>query len=152
MLRFEHDLTQQPPFLRYPFYVFSAPKSATIILYFGTTLDCCPGEKMSYSLQIDDQASETQDLLTTTPAGVAAAREHGWPTAEGWFEAASDNVWVKRHEVAVDTMRPGAHELKIALNHSNLLIEKIVVDLGKVAPSCLGPPPSFFVRSSSGSD
>lgn len=148
MLRFERDLSRDPSFLRYPFYTFSEPESATIILYFGTTLDCCPGETMSYTIQIDDRASETHKLLTTTPSGVAAAREHGWPTAEGWFEAASDNVWIRRHGILAEEMRPGAHELKIALNHSNLLLEKIVVDLGKVAPSCLGPPPSFLLGPS----
>lgn len=138
------------PFLRYPIYIFSSsPPTRTpipLILYFGTTLNLSPSssrETLQYDIQIDTHPIITHDLYAISPSSIENSVNEGWPAADGWFEAAKDNVWVKKHEVSRDVLTQGRHEIKIRLRKSNMLLEKIVVDLGGVRESLLGPPESF---------
>ncbi|KAH6885221.1 hypothetical protein B0T10DRAFT_91235 [Thelonectria olida] len=128
------------PFLEYPFYLFSETSKGSIVLYFSTTLDFSPEDTMTYDLQLDEVSGTTHPLQKTTPESLKNAADLGWASADGWFEAASDNVWVRKHEFAGHNLNPGAHTLRVKLKHSNMVLEKIVIDCGGVFPSYLGPP------------
>lgn len=123
------------PFLEYPFYIFTSTTSSTITMYFNMTLDIDPADPMTYDLGIDHQPAETHTLISKS-------KEKKKLPAEGWLEAVMDCVWKRDH---IATLSPGAHTIWVRLNHSNLLLEKIVVDLGGVKESYLGPPSSFFI-------
>ncbi|EXL90452.1 hypothetical protein NOF04DRAFT_20618 [Fusarium oxysporum II5] len=125
------------PFIHYPFYLFSETSNATLVLYFGTTLDLSSDDMLAYDVGIDEEQSQSYPLQKRTPESEKNAADKGWASADGWFFAASDNVWVREHAV---TLGPGAHSLHIKLRHANMLLEKIVVDCGGVAKSYLGPP------------
>ncbi|GAB1740033.1 hypothetical protein NU219Hw_g4955t1 [Hortaea werneckii] len=135
------------PFLFYPFYTFSTKSSAVLTLYFGMTLALAPDEVPTYDLSIDDEAVSTHPLYTVSPAAIAKSKEDGWPAADGWFNAACDNVWVDRHPIAQSECSPGHHEIKVRLRHSNILLEKIAIELEPLGESYLGPPPSHYIPS-----
>jgi len=66
----------------------------------------------------------------------------------GWGFAVADSVWgrtgnytTSRHNVG----QPGAYTLRIWALLPSVIVQKIVVDLGGVRPSYLGPPESFLV-------
>ncbi|KAI7093620.1 glycoside hydrolase family 115 protein [Hortaea werneckii] len=132
-------------YLCYPFYTFSTTSSTKLNLYFGMTLALAPDEVPAYDLSIDDEALSTHPLYTVSTAAIAKSKEDGWPAADGWFNAACDNVWVRRHLIEQSLLTPGNHEVKIRLRHSNILLEKIVIELEPLGGSYLGPPPSYYI-------
>ncbi|KXS96302.1 hypothetical protein AC578_7476 [Pseudocercospora eumusae] len=136
-----HDL----PFLSYPFYIFSAIKEATLIIYFGTTLILSPEATLRYDIQIDNRPMTTHDLYTISAEAIQKSKDEGWPAADGWFESAADNIWINRHVISGNLLTPGQHWLKIGLRHSNMLLEKMVLDFGGVRESYIGPPASYLV-------
>ncbi|KAJ5645604.1 hypothetical protein N7507_011615 [Penicillium longicatenatum] len=124
------------PFLEYPIYTFSAQELTNITLYFNMTLDLDPNDKMSYDVGIDNQPS-TSHTLVRESTGKAKL------PAEGWLDAVMDCVWKKTHHIGF--LDAGVHKIRVRLKHPNLLLEKIVLDLGGVKESYLGPPSSYFV-------
>ncbi|KAJ5953484.1 hypothetical protein N7454_000380 [Penicillium verhagenii] len=124
------------PFLEYPFYVFTLCEMPTVTLYFNMTLDLDPDHKMLYDIKINDQHSASHILVGESTG------ETKLP-AEGWSDAVMDCVWKKSH--CLDSLGAGAHTIRVRLNHPNILLEKIVLDLGGVKESYLGPPSSFHV-------
>ncbi|KAF4332215.1 hypothetical protein FBEOM_13976 [Fusarium beomiforme] len=121
----------------YPFYLFTETSKATLVLYFGTTLDLSSEDILTYEIRLDNEQSQSYPLQKRTPESEKNAADKGWASADGWFFAASDNVWVREHQL---TLGPGAHMLHVRLGHANMLLEKIVIDCGGVAKSYLGPP------------
>ncbi|KAL6416118.1 hypothetical protein AUP68_00331 [Ilyonectria robusta] len=134
-------------FLTYPFYLFSEPSSPTLLLYFATTLDFSPEDILSYDLKFDDGEAMSHRLQKTSPESDKNAAELGWPAADDWFFAASDNVWVRKHEISGQDLKPGKHLLQIKLRHANMMLEKLVVDCGAVSDSYIGPPSSAEVKN-----
>ncbi|KAJ6010448.1 hypothetical protein N7451_001860 [Penicillium sp. IBT 35674x] len=124
------------PFLEYSIYSFSHCELSTVTLYFNMTLDLDPNHKMTYDCEIDDQLS-TSHVLVHGSTGKARL------PAKGWLDAVMDCVWKRTHHMG--SLDPGAHKIRVRLNHPNLLLEKIVLDLGGVKESYLGPPSSFCV-------
>ncbi|RBR24511.1 uncharacterized protein FIESC28_02707 [Fusarium coffeatum] len=125
-------------FVEYPFFTFTKTSEATLVLYFGTTLDVSSEDILTYDVQLNADQSHTYSLQKRTPESEKNAADKGWASADGWFFAASDNVWVRKHKLG--PLKGGAHSLKIRLGHANMLFEKIVVDLEGMQESYLGPP------------
>ena len=125
------------PFLDYPMYVFTKSASSTLTLIFNMTLDIDPTNPMSYEIALDDQRANQHLLLPQSQ------EKRDKLPAEGWLDAVMDCVWRRNHAVA--QLDPGPHIIRIRLNHPNLLLEKVVLDLGEVKESYLGPPPSLFI-------
>ncbi|KAK2675019.1 hypothetical protein RAB80_010003 [Fusarium oxysporum f. sp. vasinfectum] len=131
------DSDDSVPYVHYPFYLFTETSNATLVLYFGTTLDLSSEDILTYDIRINEEQSQSYPLQKRTPESEKNAADKGWASADGWFFAASDNVWVREHEF---NLGAGAHTLHVRLGHANMLLEKIVVDCGGVAKSYLGPP------------
>ncbi|KAJ5984567.1 hypothetical protein N7481_006666 [Penicillium waksmanii] len=125
-------------FLDYPIYTFSHSTQATITLYFNMTLEIDPAHRMSYDIVIDDQQTTSHYLLPDP-------RVPNRLPAEGWLDSVMDCVWRRNHDF--HDLESGDHVLRLRLNHPNLLLEKIVLDLGGVRESYLGPPASFLIES-----
>lgn len=131
--------------LEYKVYVFSEPSSpvAVLLLYFNMTLDFDPAHSMSYAVQLDDGSVTEAHRLLPQGADVAARASSG-DLPEGWREAVQDCVWLRRHELG--RLQPGEHAVRVWLRHSNLVLEKVVIDLGGVKSSYLGPPASHYIE------
>lgn len=126
-------------YLEYPFITFTPNAAATTRLYFTFTLDTNADSPVTYDIKLDDGAPTTHRLVSppSTPGGLP----------EGWHESVMDNVWKRDH--LLDLGRTGAHTLKVRLGAQNCVLEKIVVDLGGVRESYLGPPESVLWRDRS---
>jgi Gylcosyl hydrolase family 115 C-terminal domain len=131
------DSGQQSDYLKYDTYFFTKPNTFEILLYFNMTLDVDPNHPMEYDLLVGDE-------LKTHKLVPQSAKDGQLP--EGWDEAVQNCVWVKKHVFSGEKFRAGAHAIQVKLKHSNLLLENLVVDLGGVRESYLGPPPSFRLK------
>jgi hypothetical protein len=117
----------QSPSLDYRMYLFHAGKvDVTAIL--GPTQNFVPGRGLRFAMSFDDQSPQIIDTL-----------EHN--TQRDWEETVKDSV---RYVKSTFTLaQPGYHTLTIWMVDPGIVLEKLVVDLGGVKPSYLGPPESY---------
>lgn len=126
------------PWLSYNLYLFTAPPyGANVTLYLSTALNASPGRPLKYAIQLGSSApvQEVQFVPDTTGTGVLP---------DGWLQAVADSVWKSQTNWS-STVVIGEVELKIWLLEPGFALQKIVVDLGGVQPSYLGPPESVVV-------
>ncbi|KAF3040458.1 hypothetical protein E8E12_002939 [Didymella heteroderae] len=123
--------------LLYPFYTFTSTIKASLHMYFTLTLDVHPTSPALYGFSLDDKDLQMHRLVEQP--------EKAGDLPPRWSESVMDCVWIRKHQV--DLGDAGAHTLKILIQDENLALEKIVVDVGGVRESYLGPPESFYVTS-----
>lgn len=120
------------PCLEYQMYLFSDTASE-ITLYTAPTLNFLPGRPVRYAIAFDDQEPQ---IITLVPADFDARNGNA-----DWEKTVSDNYRIsKSHHPALGA---GYHTLKIWMTDPGVVLQKIVVNLGGVKPSYLGPPESF---------
>lgn len=120
--------------LLYPFYLFTSTAKAIVKLSFTLTLDTHPSCRAMYNIALDGKDNKAYEL-------VQPPKKSG-ELPPGWLESVMDCVWVKTHELTLGDV--GAHNLSIALCDENIALEKVVIDLGGVRNSYLGPPESSY--------
>jgi Glycosyl hydrolase family 115/Gylcosyl hydrolase family 115 C-terminal domain/Glycosyl hydrolase family 67 N-terminus len=115
------------PSLEYRMYLFHSGK-AEINAILGPTQNFVPGRGLRFAMAFDDQPPQIIDTL-----------EHN--TNRDWETTVKDSVrYVKS---TFQLASPGYHTLKIWMVDPGLVLEKLIVDLGGLKPSYLGPPESF---------
>ena len=115
------------PHLEYRMYLFdSRPFEIEAIL--SPTLNFVPGRGLRYAISFDDEQPQTVDAL-----------EHN--TQSDWETSVKDSARVVSSAHAA--LAPGYHTLKFWMVDPGVVLEKLVVDLGGVKPSYLGPPESY---------
>jgi hypothetical protein len=124
-------------YLTYKTYFFTNTRTLELLLYFNMTLDVDLSYPMTYSVIVDGNP-QTHELVP------GPMKDGELP--KGWSDAVQDCVWVKKHMFSGNKFGPGEHMIQVKLRHSNLFLEKLVVDLGGVKESYLGPPPSFCIH------
>ncbi|CZS90064.1 uncharacterized protein RAG0_01199 [Rhynchosporium agropyri] len=132
-------LDKENAYLTHEIYAFTSSIDAQLLLYFNMTLDLDPSHLMEYEVIIDGHSQTLLLLEESKNAGDLPA---------GWAEAVQDCVWVKKHKLG-NAFGPGRHTIQLKPNHSNLLLEKLIVDLGGLNKSYLGPPPSYISQGES---
>ncbi len=115
------------PVLEYRMYLFDAGR-VDVEAVLSPTLNFTPGRGLRYAISFDDDPPQVIDALANN-------------TQSDWETSVKDSVRKVRstHTVAL----PGFHTLKFWMVDPGIVLEKIVVDLGGVKPSYLGPPESF---------
>ncbi|MDF7811619.1 glycosyl hydrolase 115 family protein [Hymenobacter sp. YC55] len=103
----------------------------TVQAYLAPTLDFVGSQGLRYAVSIDDEAPQIINLHT----GMVADNGN-----RPWEKAVAESIIIKesKHTVA----KPGEHVLKFWRVDPGVVLEKLVVDLGGVKPSYLGPPES----------
>lgn len=124
--------------LTYNVYLFSEASKVELLLFFNMTLDLDPTDPMRYDLLIDHHPVETHRL--------SAESLKAGQLPYGWDSAVQDCSWVKKHTLRGDSFGRGKHTIQLRLRSSNLMLEKLILDLGGVKESYLGPPPSFYLE------
>jgi hypothetical protein len=122
---------ENAPCLEYRMYLFTAGE-AELISYVSPTLNFLPGRSVNYAISVDDQ---TPKVVTIVPANFDARNGN-----RDWEKTVSDNYRKVSSKVMID--KPGQHTLKIWMVDPGVVLQKIVLDMGGVKPSYLGPPES----------
>jgi hypothetical protein len=121
------------PSLEYRMYLFHAGK-AEVNAILGPTQNFVPGRGLRFAMAFDGQPPQIIDTL-----------EHN--TQRDWEETVKDSVRYVKSSFTL--AQPGYHTLKIWMVDPGIVLEKLVVDLGGMKPSYLGPPESYRVKENS---
>jgi hypothetical protein len=121
------------PSMNYQMYLFSTGR-VEVSAVVAPTLNFLPGRGLQLTVSFDD---EKPQIVTLVPADYNA--QHG---NMDWEKCVGDNRRILRtfHLLA----KPGYHLLKIGMVDSGVVVEKLVVNLGGLKPSYLGPPESYW--------
>jgi Glycosyl hydrolase family 115/Gylcosyl hydrolase family 115 C-terminal domain len=118
---------QNSPHLEYKMYLFdSGPVEVEAIL--APTLNFVPSRGLRYALSFDDQPPQIIDALANH-------------SQRDWEETVKDGVRKVKSKLTVG--QSGYHTLKFWMVDPGVVLQKLVVNLGGVKPSYLGPPESF---------
>ena len=120
------------PCLEYRMYLFSSgPVEVTAIT--APTLNFVPDRGVRYAVSFDDEAPQ---VVTLVPQGYQAQNRN-----PAWEKSVADNAHYGHSKHAIAS--PGYHTLKIWMVDPAVVMQKLIVDLGGLKPSYLGPPESF---------
>ena len=120
------------PCLEYRMYLSTAgPVEVTAIT--APTMNFVPGRGVRYAVSFDDEPPQT---VTLVPPGYQAQSHN-----PAWQKSVADNAHYgcSQHHLGP----PGYHTLKLWMIDPAVVLQKILVDLGGLKPSYLGPPESF---------
>ncbi len=122
------------PRLEYNMYLFSSG-NAKVEAYFCPTQDYIGEHGIRYAISFDDEAPKVVNIheKDTVP---------DWKYPPTWNQAVTENIKKTVSEHVID--KPGEHVLKFWMVDPGIVLQKIVVHVGGVKPSYLGPPESFY--------
>ena len=120
------------PCLEYQMYLFSTGK-VDVAAITAPTLNFVPGRGLRYAISFDDEAPQAVTLVPEKYSAQNGNRD--------WEESVEDNARCGHttHTLA----KAGYHTLKFWMVDPGVVLQKLVVDLGGVRPSYLGPPESY---------
>ena len=118
---------QDSPCLEYQMYLFD-PGTVEVEAIIGPTLDFVPGRGLRYAISFDGQPPQIVDALARN-------------SQSDWEESVKDSV--RKVKSTHMLANPGYHTLKFWMVDPGVVLEKLVVNLGGVRPSYLGPPESY---------
>jgi hypothetical protein len=123
------------PSLSYSYFQFSNLSDVNATMYFTAALDTDPQVPLAYGLVQDGQVvvNETRLIPDVETAG---------DLPEGWDDLVIEQVWSRQVALSGGA---GAHTLQYWANKPGMVLEKIVIDLGGLRESLLGPPFSRIV-------
>jgi hypothetical protein len=122
------ETPEQAPCLEYQMFLFDTGK-AEVDTILAPTLNFVPGRGLRYAIAFDDDKPQIVDALAHN-------------TQRDWEATVKDSV---RHVLSTHTIaEPGVHTLKIWMVDPGLVLQKVVVNMGGLKPSYLGPPESYF--------
>jgi len=121
-------LPHDSPSLEYRMYLFD-PHQVTVHAIIAPTLNFVPGRGLRFAISFDNQPPKIIDALTHN-------------TQHDWEESVKDSV---RDIQSTDSLSgTGYHTLKFWMVDPAVVLQKLIVDLGGLQPSYLGPPESYF--------
>jgi hypothetical protein len=105
----------------------------TVWVYLSPRNNVHPTEGLRYKVSLDDAEPRLVNVTTATGADDTSMNR-------AWERNTSDNV--NRTATTHVVSRPGEHVLSVWAVDPTVVVQKIVVDTGGLAPSYLGPPES----------
>jgi hypothetical protein len=136
------------PALEYQMYLFSNSSKANVSVWISPSHNYLgDGNPLQYAIHLSPAGSEmpsSSNLTIVSPVGPTA----GQNMPAGWGNAVADGVWGRTGNYTTSSFRvsqEGAYTLRIWALMPGVIVHKVVVDMGGVRPSYLGPPESFLV-------
>ena len=129
------DPAKGSPHLEYKAYFFTSG-DATVNSILAPNLAFIPGRALRFAVSIDDQPPV---MVTGVPTTVVASGT-AWNNSE-WAKNVEDEARTVSAKVQIPS--PGYHTLKVWMVDPGITLQKIVIDLGGLKPSYLGPPESY---------
>jgi lysophospholipase L1-like esterase len=124
---------QDSPCLEYRLYLFTAGE-VEVTAITAPTLNFIPDRGVRYAVSFDNEAPQ---VVTLVPAGWKAVGDG----RREWEKSVVDNAHFGHSKHAIT--QPGYHTLKVWMVDPAVVMQKLIVDLGGLKPSYLGPPESF---------
>ena len=110
-------------------YLFHSGQ-VTVGAIIDPTLNFVPGRGLRYAISLDDEPPQIVDVLAED-------------SKEKWETSVKDGVRIGISKHTVKDV--GYHTLKFWMVDPGVVLQKLVVDVGGVKPSYLGPPESYRV-------
>lgn len=138
--------TNDAPALEYQLYLFSNSSRANVTVWISPSQNYLgDGNALQYGVALfaEGEAQPT-NVTIVSPVGPSI----GANLPSGWGYAVADGVWGKTTNLTTSSFevpQEGAYTLRIWALMPSLIVQKIIVDLGGVRPSYLGPPQSFLL-------
>lgn len=124
------------PVLVYPFYTFTNASSASITVYLSASDNANPTSPNRYSFSLDGGSVTTVQPVPLTDQ----SRD-----PPGWGDAVTQNAWVRKSDLG--RRDAGWHTLRVWLLEPTMVLTKVVVDVGGLKASWMGPLESVRVGS-----
>jgi hypothetical protein len=120
------------PCLEYPMYIFSKD-TAQIMLITSPLLNFVPGRNIRIAVSFDN---EVPQFITVIPD---TFKVH-WSNP-GWSQTVLNQA---RHcQTTLSIKKTGYHTLKVWMIDPGVIVQKIIVNMGGLKPTYLGPPESY---------
>lgn len=123
------------PHLEYKTYFFTSGE-ASVYSILAPNLAFIPGRDLRFAISIDDQKPI---MVTGVPTTVVASGT-SWNGSD-WERNVKDEARTVSAKVQIPTA--GYHTLKVWMVDPGITVQKIIIDLGGLKPSYLGPPESY---------
>ncbi|KAF2193089.1 glycoside hydrolase family 115 protein [Zopfia rhizophila CBS 207.26] len=120
--------TSTGPKAVYNFYAFSSASNAKVSVYLPPSFNVNPGSPLKYAVALD---SATPITVSPVPSSTLGSMPNGWR------ESVIDGARVVSTNLG--KVEPGKHSLSLWLLEPGTTIHRLVVDLGGVKGSYLGP-------------
>ncbi|MDQ3843392.1 MAG: glycosyl hydrolase 115 family protein [Bacteroidota bacterium] len=118
-------LTASGPHVEYDFFTNDSGK-LNINLYFSPTLNFHNDEGLKFAVSVDNEEPKT----------ITLNKEDN--NVQTWGSWVANNIIIKNSEHTIN--KPGKHVLKYWMISPAVVLQKLVIDLGGLKPSYLGPP------------
>lgn len=136
--------TEQAPALEYQLYLFSNTSKANVTVWINPSQNYLgDGNPLQYAVSLFP-AETSPNVTVVSPVGPSI----GANLPAGWGYAVADGVWGLRGNYTTTSFNvpaAGAYTLRVWALMPSVVVQRVVVDLGGVRPSYLGPPQSFLV-------
>ena len=130
------EISRKNARLEYEFTVYE-PGEATIEMYLSPTLNFMKSEGLVFGVSIDDEDPQLVNMHEgdTVP---------DWKYPYWWNTAVGNRIIIENSKFTIK--EAGTHTLKIWMVDPGIVFQKIVIDMGGLKPSYLGPPESLFIK------
>ena len=108
--------------------------NANLTVYAGAAMNTNPSRPLKYAVSIDDAAPQ---IVQPNPL------THLWPLPQMWLGMVANAAMTNTTSHSISNAGP--HTLNLWLLEPGLIVQKLVLDLGGVRDSYLGPPESTIV-------
>lgn len=125
---------KQAPQLQFPLY-FQQAGEFTVQLQLAPALQITPGRGVRLAVALNDAAPQLLDLMTNYDDKI-------------WQQSVLDNIRILQMPLQVKT--PGLQQLRLYLVDPAVVLQKILIDTGGLAPGYLGPAQSGRLALASG--
>ncbi|KAM7194365.1 kinesin-like protein 6 [Rhypophila sp. PSN 637] len=136
---------EEAPALEYDVYFFTNHSAANVTAFISPALNYLGDwNPLEYAVSLYPKGGSAPKPTFVRPVGPTVGT--GMP--DGWGYAVADAVWGHTGNYTTSTFKvpePGAYTLRFWALMPGIVVQKIVIDLGGVRPSFLGPPESFLV-------
>ncbi|RDC56944.1 glycosyl hydrolase [Pedobacter chinensis] len=121
-------LSTNTPHLEYDIYL-NETGSFNLNSFISPTIDFANGEGLKFAVSIDDEPPVIVNISTD------------YKTENAWRRSVADNI--KIFKTPIKFNNTGKHTIKYWMISPGVVLQKLVLDLGGLKPSFLGPPETF---------
>lgn len=136
------------PALEYDVYLFTNHTAANVTLFISPGLNYL-GEytPLEYAISLTPASASASASTSSVKYVRPVGKTVGTGMPDGWQGAVADGVWGRTGPYTTTSFavpQEGAYKLRVWALMPGIVVQKVIINLGGVRPSYLGPPESFF--------